>query len=52
VATAAENKPVYVIPGHGCKYMKSDTGAHKVEDPFGVSLPALGNLIIFFLSNI
>jgi hypothetical protein len=26
--------------------------AHKIEDPFGVSLPAPGCLVIFLLSNL
>jgi hypothetical protein len=52
VATAAENKPVYDIPGYGCTCMNNDTRAHKKEDPFGISLPAADCLIIFFLSNL
>ena len=51
-ATAAENKPVYIIPIYVKVYMNVDTRTYKNENAISVLLPTLDHLVILLIRGL
>ena len=51
-ATAAENKPVYIMPIYVKKYMNLDTRTYKNENAISVLLPTLDHLVVLLICGL
>jgi hypothetical protein len=51
-ATAAENKPVYIVPYYAQIHMYDDMRTYKNKNPIGIFSPAIGHLVVCFLCSL
>jgi hypothetical protein len=51
-ATAAENKPAYIVPISAGINVNVDMRTHENEDPIGILLQALERLVVFLLCSL